>query len=82
MGSDDDIQPLVDSEASLGAKEGEMENSAINVADPSSAGVNDDSDEESAGVEIHLTGCGASAFCDPSNFNLLMAVHFMCLLML
>lgn len=59
MTSDDEIQPILDNEELGDVKEGEAINETSVAAHPNEAG---DDDSE---VEIHLTGCGASPFCDP-----------------
>lgn len=61
MTSDDEIQPILDNEASQDSNHEvpETPNGAP------TADLNNDAADEDVEVEIHLTGCGASPFCDP-----------------
>ena len=68
MGSDDEIQPMLDNEVPVGVREEEGRASANNALDKSTSPVQNDDDDDDE-VEVHLTGCGATAFCDPSKLK-------------
>lgn len=62
MASDDEIQPMLDNEVPVDGRENGGPTSINNPIDKSTSPTQEDDEE----VEVHLTGCGASAFCDPS----------------
>ena len=73
MASDDEIQPILENEVPADVKEEETDTIASSPTHPIES---DDLD-----VEVHLTGCGASAFCDPRKMpHRFIALFLMCLL--
>lgn len=61
MVSDDEIQPILENEEAADVKD-EGTDTVAGTSTPPIPNEPGDDDHE---VEIHLTGCGGSAFCDP-----------------
>lgn len=77
MASDDEILPILENEVSGDVRDDRTETNSDNSAPTHPIGAGDDDSD----VEIHLTGCGASAFCDPRRMpHRFIALFLMCLL--
>lgn len=75
MASDDEIQPILENEVPEDIKE-EISETLIETSVTNHSNVVGDED-----IEVMLTGCGASPFCDPRRMpHRFIALFLMCLL--
>lgn len=83
MASDDEIRPMIEHEEPVDVKveEGTSSNQNINDAVVKTSSSAASASEDDLEVSIELTGCGASAFCDPRRMpHRFIALFLMCLL--
>ena len=83
MASDDEIRPMIEHEEPVDVKveEGTSSNQNINDAVVKTSSSAASAAEDDLEVSIELTGCGASAFCDPRRMpHRFIALFLMCLL--
>jgi hypothetical protein len=79
MASDDEILPILENEVPGDVKE-EGSETVNESSAPSHVGPNEVGDDDTD-VEIQLSGCGASPFCDPRRMpHRFIALFLMCLL--
>jgi hypothetical protein len=76
MASDDEILPILENEVP-----GDVKEEGSETVNESSAPNNPNEIGDDVDVEIQLTGCGASPFCDPRRMpHRFIALFLMCLL--
>lgn len=80
MASDDEIRPMIEHEEPVDVKT-EERTSSIQTINEAVVKTSSSASEDDFEVSVELTGCGASALCDPRRMpHRFIALFLMCLL--